>query len=334
MGTHFATSVGRSPAREHAGATAARQRADALFASRTVAGEAAGRTAGDDWVAGYGDCGPPAPRPGPEPVPPGPPLARSPLTGGREAGAWRPSWRETVLERLPVWLQLRCGLELRTVAAMAGVLVFAAAFAVHHFWAGRPRTVQVPPLARGSAMAPAAHALTPPSGPLATPSGAVPGPSPGAGVVVDVTGKVRRPGVLRLPPGSRVTDALKAAGGVLPGTDTGALNLARLLVDGEQVAVGRPIAAGAAGGTGGAAAGAGSGAVGGLPGGTGAAGPVSLNTATADQLDALPGIGPVLARHIIEYRAQHGGFTSVGQLRQVTGVGDRRMRELQPLVRP
>ncbi len=241
-------------------------------------------------------------------------------------------------------------MELRTVAALAGVLVLAVAFAVHHFWAGRPRVVQVPPVSRGTAMAPAAHAFAPPSASAGTAPGMVPGPSPGGGVVVDVTGKVRDPGVLRLPPGARVTDALKAAGGALPGTDTGTLNLARLLVDGEQVVVGRPAgsAAGSFGGTGGVgigagglgggglaeSGGAGAGGIGGPMTGVGASGPVSLNSATPDQLDALPGVGPVLARHIIEYRAQHGGFTSVSQLRQVTGVGDRRFKDLKPLVRP
>ncbi len=343
MGTHFASTTAPPPPREHAG-FAARSRAESLFAPRRVAGIAAeagggrgagaGVVGGDGAEVGGGVVG--GVRAGEEAW-----RAASPHGSREESGReppWRPSWRvslrEAVCERLPVWVQLRCGMELRTVAAVAGVLVLAMAFAVHHFWAGRPRAVRVPPVARGTAMAPAAHALV--SAPART--GPVPaasaGPPPSGGVVVDVTGKVRRPGVQRLPAGSRVTDALKAAGGPLPGADTSALNLARPLADGEQVVVGRPPGAGGLGGGAGGTGGGGPvGAIGGQAPGAAAA-PVSLSTATPEQLDALPGVGPVLARHILEYRAQHGGFTSVGQLRQVSGVGDRRFKDLAPLVRP
>ncbi|KUL53239.1 DNA-binding protein [Streptomyces sp. NRRL F-4489] len=151
-------------------------------------------------------------------------------------------------------------------------------------------------------------------------------------VVVDVTGKVRRPGIHRLPAGSRVTDALEAAGGVVPGANLRGLNRARLLTDGEQIVVGEEGAPGGGGGSGQAGAGGGGGAGSGTPGTT--SGPVSLSTATEQQLDALPGVGPVLARHIIEFRTQHGGFTSVDQLRQVSGIGDRRLADLRPLVTP
>jgi competence protein ComEA len=149
---------------------------------------------------------------------------------------------------------------------------------------------------------------------------------------VDVSGKVRKPGVHRLPAGSRVTDALRAAGGVRPGTNTEGLNRARFLVDGEQVVVGGPAAAavpGAGGVNGAGAVGSAGSAAGAAPGA-----PVSLNTATADQLDTLPGVGPVLAQHIIDYRTQHGGFRSVDELRQVNGIGDRRFADLRDLVRP
>ncbi|MFK8912202.1 helix-hairpin-helix domain-containing protein [Streptomyces sp. YS-3] len=156
------------------------------------------------------------------------------------------------------------------------------------------------------------------------PSGA-PTPSPGGGIVVDVSGKVRRPGIRRLPPGSRVADALAAAGGVRDGVDVTGLNRARLLMDGEQVVVGVPGAV-----PGGVAPAVGAGGSPGAAAGT----PVSLGTATVEQLDALPGVGPVLAQHIVDYRAQHGGFRSVDELREVNGIGDRRFEDLRPLVRP
>jgi competence protein ComEA len=113
--------------------------------------------------------------------------------------------------------------------------------------------------------------------------------------------------------------------------DPTGINRARLLADGEQVVVGAPAAPGGtgSGGSAGAASAAGTGA------GTGAAvGPIGLNTATAEQLDTLPGVGPVLAQHIIDYRTEHGGFRSVDELREVNGIGDRRFSDLQNLVRP
>ncbi|MEU8778445.1 ComEA family DNA-binding protein [Streptomyces sp. NPDC048606] len=221
------------------------------------------------------------------------------------AGAWRSALRE----RLPLWVQARCGVEPRTVAAVAVVLVVAVGFAGRQFWAARPGPVTAP-----AVVAPAAVAAAP-SASAATASD--------ARVVVDVGGKVREPGVRRLPGGSRVEDALAAAGGVRPGTDTTGLNRARVLVDGEQVLVGvtaqPPPPGGAGAGPGGGAG----------PG----AGPLSLATATVEQLDGLPGVGPVLARHIVEFRTARGGFRSVEELRQVQGIGERRFAELRGLVR-
>ncbi len=143
---------------------------------------------------------------------------------------------------------------------------------------------------------------------------------------------VARPGVVTLPPGSRVVDALDAAGGVLPGTDTSGLGLARRLADGEQVLVdGRPGPAPApppaAGGDGGGAGGSGT-----ASGAAGAGAPLDLNAASAEDLDGLPGVGPVLAQRIVEWREAHGGFTTADQLGEVTGVGDKRLAELLPLV--
>jgi competence protein ComEA len=138
-------------------------------------------------------------------------------------------------------------------------------------------------------------------------------------VVVAVAGKVRRPGLVRLPSGSRVADAIAAAGGVLPGADPGLVNLARKVVDGEQIVVG--VAPAPAAGTGAA------------PGAGGAPGElINLNTATAGQLDALPGVGPVLAQRIVDHRTAHGSFRSVDELREVDGIGETRFQRLKKLV--
>ncbi|MFG1921570.1 helix-hairpin-helix domain-containing protein [Cryptosporangium sp. NPDC048952] len=137
--------------------------------------------------------------------------------------------------------------------------------------------------------------------------------------VVAVSGRVRRPGLVRLPTGARVADALNAAGGALPGADLSSLNLARKVLDGELIAVGVPGAAAPAPGNPGAPADANA--------------PLDLNAATVDQFDALPGVGPVLADRIVAYRTEHGGFRSVDQLREVDGIGDSRFEKLRPLVR-
>ncbi|MEU0786985.1 helix-hairpin-helix domain-containing protein [Streptomyces sp. NPDC006173] len=242
--------------------------------------------------------------------------------------AWRERVGPAVRERLPLWLQSRCGLERRSVAALTVLLVAAAVFAVQHFWVGRPQPVRAPEVVRAAAPfgARSGEREQPGAARGAGASTGASGPAGAAGsrIVVDVGGKVRAPGLQRLPTGSRVEDALRAAGGVRPGTDTGGLNRARLLVDGEQIVVGvsaSPPGAGLAGAglAGAGSAGAGGGAAGGVP-----AAPVALNTATVDQLDTLPGVGPVLARHIIDYRTAHGGFRSVDELREVNGIGDPR----------
>ncbi|WP_407564893.1 helix-hairpin-helix domain-containing protein [Streptomyces sp. 184] len=242
--------------------------------------------------------------------------------GARMAGRGR--WWVGVRERLPVWIRLRCGLEPATCAALVLVLVAGVALAAYHFWSGRPQPVQ-PPEARGTAPPPAAQPAVPDAAGEASAGAA-------ADVVVDVVGEVREPGVHKLPAGSRVEDALRAAGGVRPGADADGLNRARLLVDGEQIVVGEPPpvpGAPPAPPVTGASPPAG--------GGSPAAGPtgvVSLNSATVEQLDALPGIGPVLAQHIIDYRDQNGGFTDIEQLREVNGIGDSRFADLRPHVQP
>ncbi|MFF7543131.1 helix-hairpin-helix domain-containing protein [Streptomyces canus] len=248
---------------------------------------------------------------------------------GSGYGHWRERAASALRERMPVWLQARCGLERRNVVALSVLLVVAAVFAVQHFWTGRTQSVQAPEVVRaaapfGESGASSADGRRGAAGPAV--SGGVPNTAgrAGAEIVVDVGGKVREPGIQRLPAGSRVADALKAAGGVRPGTNTDALNRARFLVDGEQVIVGGPAAPPPAPGTGGSVSG----------GQAGPAAPVSLNTATVDQLDTLPGVGPVLAQHIVDYRTRHGGFRSVDELREVNGIGDRRFADLRNLVQP
>ncbi len=242
-------------------------------------------------------------------------------------GDWRARAGLALRERMPVWLQARCGLERRSVVALTVVLVLAAGFAAQHFWSGRTQSVRAPEVVR--AVAPYGGGEPgEEAGAGASAAAGVPGAAgtAAAEIVVDVSGKVREPGIHRLPAGSRVADALRAAGGVRPGTNTDALNRARFLVDGEQVIVGGPAAVP------GAASGTGSGGV--AVGGAAPTAPVSLNTATVDQLDTLPGVGPVLAQHIVDYRTQHGGFRSVDELQEVNGIGTRRFADLRNLVRP
>jgi competence protein ComEA len=136
-------------------------------------------------------------------------------------------------------------------------------------------------------------------------------------LVVAVSGMVNEPGLVRLPVGSRVADAIEAAGGALPEADLDHLNLARKLADGELIAVGLPGAAGDPG-------------AGEVPGGVPAK--INLNTASQAELETLPGIGPALAQRIIDYRTAQGQFRSVEELRQVSGIGEVRFAELRDLV--
>jgi competence protein ComEA len=193
------------------------------------------------------------------------------------------------------------------VAAVGLVALAVAAVAWLH---ARPHLVAAPP-----PRIPRAVGSTP-AGPAPSTSA-----SPAPMVVVDVVGPVRRPGVVRLPAGSRVIDAVAAAGGLRPGASPGVLNLAAPLTDGQQVVVGATVAAPppAGGSTGG--------------GSTGPGAPVDLNTATVEQLDTLPGVGPVLAQRIVDWRQAHGRFTRVEQLAEVGGIGERRLADLRARVR-
>jgi competence protein ComEA len=145
----------------------------------------------------------------------------------------------------------------------------------------------------------------------------------GGRVLVHVAGAVHRPGVYSLRSGARVVDAVRRAGGARHGADLSAINLAQKLEDGRQVLVMKRAPGGAA------AAPVG---VPGLPG-TAPAPPVDLNTATPEQLDTLDGVGPATAQKILEYRQQHGGFGSVEELGQVSGIGPKRLAALRDHVR-
>ncbi len=205
------------------------------------------------------------------------------------------------------------------VAVLATAL---SAWAVVHVVAGgAPASVE---LVAGSPIPSVAGVLVPGTEPGAASSpGAAPSvsASSAAVVVVQVIGQVRRPGLVRLGPGARVADALAAAGGLVRGGGSGGLNLARPVVDGEQIVVSpRTAPAPTAGVTG--TAGASADAV-----------VVDLNLATAGDLDSLPGVGPVMAGRILEWRTAHGRFASVDQLREISGIGARTFARLKPHVR-
>ena len=273
---------------------------------------------------------------GTEPTGPSP----APTTGAAPAGSARhradplPSRRRVgaaVGDRLPAGAQrLRAerGVSGQHVTVVA--LVVAALIAVGAWWvvAGRPgQSVAVAPVTSGAVEpttavagavdAPAETGAAPDTGPTAIGTTAA-----GEEVVVDVTGKVRRPGLVTLPTGSRVADALDAAGGVRPGVDVTALNLARPLVDGEQILVGveaapwpaQPTAPGTT-----------------VPGAAPVA-PVDVNTATLEQLDTLPGIGPVTGQAILDWRIANGAFTTVDELLEVDGIGDATLADIRDLV--
>ncbi len=150
-------------------------------------------------------------------------------------------------------------------------------------------------------------------------------PTTAAELVVDVAGRVRRPGIAVLPAGSRVVDALEAAGGARRGVELTSLNLARPLVDGEQILVGGRTPQGVAG----QALAAPAASVAGAPT-TGAL--VNINTAGQAELEALPEVGPVTAQSILGWREEHGGFTSVDELMEVDGIGEATLSQLAPLV--
>jgi competence protein ComEA len=191
--------------------------------------------------------------------------------------------------------------------ASFALLVLAIALRLHAHGGGGAPPATISPAPAGGARAPAAA------------------PSPASRELwVDVAGAVRRPGLYKVPSGSRLAAALERAGGVSRRGDQAGVNLASPLHDGQQVIVPLRGAAGGAAATAGAGGGAGG------P----ASGPISLGQATEAQLETLDGIGPALAGRIIEYRQQHGGFRSIEELKEVSGIGDKRFAALRGSIAP
>ena len=268
------------------------------------------------------DGGSPGPRPdqtaergsGPEPetgagVPPEP----SEVTTERPADVGRAAPSGWFTRVIPAgWHVPRTDPGRRGGFTLLAVLLVGAGLAGLLTWRARPTIEPV-------AVPPARHAVA-----AASTSVPVRASASVPTIVVAVAGRVRHPGIVTLARGARVVDAVRAAGGPVPGTDLGLLNLARPLGDGEQVVVGVP-APGPAPGAGPAEVGAG-------PVGSGTGGPVNLNAATVQELVALPGVGPVTAQRIVDWRARHGRFTTVDQLREVSGIGPAKLARIRDRV--
>jgi competence protein ComEA len=242
-----------------------------------------------------------------------------------------PRWLPDASERRGWVAKMRADPGRSGAIALAIVAALAVLVTVFTLMRDRPAPVmsaKLPPVEKASTAGPRSSA-SPGAG---QPSG------PDRPVVISVVGLVRTPGLVTLAPGARIADALQAAGGPLNGADTVGLNMARPVGDGEQIVVGlapvpgqpRPLGSSVASGASPA---------------PGPAGPVSgttkpkagevldLNTATVEQLDALPGVGPVTAAAIVAWRQANGKFSSVDQLADVEGIGPARLEKLRPLVR-
>ena len=242
--------------------------------------------------------------------------ARSRLSGQERLGGW-------LHDRLPPTLQGRVQLGASHLSVVA--FIVAAALAATCWWVLKAdgSTTSVP--SRGTRPAEASPALlvTPAASPAAPPStspAASGAPSPSGTIIVDVAGKVRRPGIATLPLGARVVDALRAAGGTRRGVALGSLNLARVLTDGEQIVVGLPAPAGVAA----SAASA--------PTGSAAPALVNINTAGQTELETLPGVGPVTAQAILKWRSDNGAFKAVDELLEVSGIGQATLAKIAPFV--
>ncbi|MCW2844089.1 MAG: Helix-hairpin-helix repeat-containing competence protein ComEA [Nocardioides sp.] len=249
----------------------------------------------------------PAPTPEEEREPDLAPLVPTP---GRHAS--RRAGR-TIAALVPETLRGRVTLGPAQVAVVCALVTLG--LAATCWWVIRGDAAELP----APTLTSAAGLVSPPPGAPRPVSATGTAPEPSGNVTVDVTGKVRHPGIAVLEAGSRVVDALEAAGGARPGVDLSTLNLARVLVDGEQILVGVPAAAGVA-----AAAAPSAGATGGPL--------VNLNTASQTELEELPDVGPVTAQAIIAWRTEHGGYTAVDELLEVDGIGDATLSKLAPYV--
>ena len=218
----------------------------------------------------------------------------------------------------------------RAVKALAVVAAFVVGISAFLAWRARPSTVSVATGAAPAATAGVVGGSPNISGPTVTPSSSA--TNAATVLVVAVEGKVRHPGLVRLPAGSRIADAIEAAGGAEPGTDLSFVNLAQKVVDGELIVIGMTPPPGVAATSGSTSSGSGGSGAGGSGGTAQPGAPINVNTATEADLDTLPGIGPALAQRIIEYRTQHGAFRSVDELRNVSGIGDAKFAEIKDLV--
>lgn len=299
---------------------------------RQVAGESSEQTAGaarlaalqlpvaaPGWVPEPPEAGSGEPRSSepPRPVssaPPAPEVEPAASTVPAGVGDLARGWLK---DRAPLWLHPavdRANLTstLTGAAALVAALV-AVVMLVHHHVAGAAGAPYTSSVATAAGGAPAADPV-----PSSTAAGL-----DTESIVVDVAGRVRKPGLVTLPAGARVADAITAAGGPLRHRELAATNLAARVTDGQLLLVGvRPDAAA----TGGSDAGD--------PATSSSPGPVDLNSATLEELETLPGIGPVTGQKIIDWRTAHSGFTSIEQLQQVSGIGPATYAELAPLVTP
>jgi competence protein ComEA len=253
-------------------------------------------------------------------------MARVRHLGSPAASGWVPSDptpiapREPVITARPAADAVRDRLPLaargvvvepraRALAGIVGVLVLGLLLGVLLIWRGRPASEPIPPVQRSS---PSVSAAT--ASPAASSTSA-------STLVVHVAGAVRRPGLVQLRAGARVADAVAAAGGPARNAELASVNLARPVVDGEQLVVlarGKGPAVAAPPAVGGAAV---------------SDAPIDLNSATLEQLDTLPGVGPVLAQRILDWRTEHGRFGSTDELREVSGIGEATFADIKPLVR-
>ncbi len=255
-----------------------------------------------------------------------------------DAPTWAPGWLSAQddspdefddVRESPRWRGTRLTLGRRGAIALVVVGVVAAAVAAVSVWRDRPTARAVPPLPVVEVRAADAVAPEPSGGPGPQPTSA----PPDTQLVVSVVGLVNQAGLVRLPPGSRIADALAAAGGPRPGADVLGLNMAEKVDDGDQILVGVAPPDGGPTTVGSARIGPGA-TTPGAPGGGAAkaAGKVNLNTASESDLDALPGVGPVTATAIVAWRAANGKFTDVEQLGEVDGIGPARLAKLRDLV--